>query len=233
MILTYRPIDEWPDPAGLSKSREESRFEATWTATLRLLEREVESLGGDEIVLQIAGTARDMRLDGGLRADAKPTHPGVIVSFESRHGPLRYYTDHFESSSYSNVSRFLPGWQANVRAIALGLESLRRVDRYGIAHRGEQYTGWAQLGAGTPVGPPAPMTLDEAARILLVGCDMTASTSAVHEVLGGYDSGFVASLYRLAARRHHPDAGGSAETFRKITEARDLLVSHTKVSTPT
>ncbi len=33
-------------------------------------------------------------------------------------------------------------WQHNVRSIALGLEALRAVDRYGISRRGEQYAGF-------------------------------------------------------------------------------------------
>lgn len=33
-------------------------------------------------------------------------------------------------------------WQHNVRSIALGLEALRAVDRFGISRRGEQYAGF-------------------------------------------------------------------------------------------
>ena len=33
-------------------------------------------------------------------------------------------------------------WQHNLRSIALGLEALRAVDRYGISRRGEQYAGF-------------------------------------------------------------------------------------------
>jgi len=33
-------------------------------------------------------------------------------------------------------------WQHNVRSIALGLQALRAVDRYGISRRGEQYSGF-------------------------------------------------------------------------------------------
>lgn len=33
-------------------------------------------------------------------------------------------------------------WRHNVRSIALGLEALRAVDRYGISRRGEQYAGF-------------------------------------------------------------------------------------------
>lgn len=41
-------------------------------------------------------------------------------------------------------------WQHNVRSIALGLEALRAVDRYGISRRGEQYAGFrAALTSGS------------------------------------------------------------------------------------
>lgn len=33
-------------------------------------------------------------------------------------------------------------WEHNVRSIALGLQALRAVDRYGISRRGEQYAGF-------------------------------------------------------------------------------------------
>jgi len=40
-------------------------------------------------------------------------------------------------------------WRHNVRSIALGLEALRAVDRYGISRRGEQYAGFrAALASG-------------------------------------------------------------------------------------
>lgn len=226
MIVTYRPLDDWPDPAGLTEQRQPSRFEASWSTTLKLLGREIDALGDDGCVIEVAVERRDFRADGAVKALARPRHPGVVVSFDSeRHGPLRYFTDRFCDSDYGNGDRFLVGWQANVRAVAKSLEALRLVERYGTANRGEQYTGWAQLGAGTPLGPPQPMTRDEAARVLLVGADVPVTPAMVADLVTGADLPFVATLYRIAARQHHPDAGGSAETFRKITEARDLLVS--------
>src|SRR5690606_5164123 len=84
----------------------------------------------------------DIRLDGLPRANARPGHQGVVLAFDSKYGPLKYATDTFDR------------WQDNLRAIALGLESLRRVDRYGITKRGEQYTGWRQLPAGGESEPP-------------------------------------------------------------------------------
>jgi hypothetical protein len=205
MDLIARPIDRWPGE--FSPEREYTPFTATWADTVDLLAREVEALGATEIVLQLAITERECRRDGWIRADARPTHPGVIVSFTSRHGPLRYHTDRFTHRRWNG---YLPGWQSNVRAIALGLEALRRIDRYGIAGAGQQYTGWNALPAGRPL--PAAMTADEAEGILRAAAGP-----------GGDDSQSYLDLYRLAARRHHPDTGGDPAEFRRITEARDLL----------
>src|SRR5690349_15087060 len=118
-VVVTRPLVLWPHAE--TRGRKRSQFKAAWSDTVWLLEREVGLLGGRQAVMQIAITEDDLRLDGRIRANARPTHPGVVVSFESRHGPLEYATDVFDD------------WQDNVRAIALGLEALRKVDRYGIA----------------------------------------------------------------------------------------------------
>ena len=90
-------------------------------------------------MLQVDISERYIRTDGLPYANARyGTNPGVIVSFDSRHGPLRYATDAFTE------------WQDNLRAIALSLEALRAVDRYGVTRRGEQYTGWRAIAAPAP-----------------------------------------------------------------------------------
>lgn len=209
MRLIARPIDQWPGELTPDDARQPTQFTATWTETCDLLHREVEMLGADEVVLQVAITERESRQDGWVRADARPRHPGVIVSFESKHGPLRYHTDRFTNRGWRG---YLPGWQSNVRAIALGLEALRKVDRYGIAQAGEQYRGWNALPPGRPMG--AAMTVEQAQQLLrdAAGVD-------------GEDSRSYMDLYRLASKRCHPDAGGDPAAFREITDARDLLVA--------
>ena len=58
------------------------------------------------------------------------------LSFDSHdHGRLTYATDQYTER------------QDNVRAIALSLEALRAVERWGVS-KGRQYTGFAQLTAG-------------------------------------------------------------------------------------
>jgi hypothetical protein len=221
--LIFRPIEQWDDP--VTEWRRESPFTAGWPDTASLLRREVKMLEGPGvdslIVVQLDVPASAIRQDDGLASRAAVESPRCVVSFDSRYGPLRYACDTYVLRSNSRSS-----WQSNARAIAKGLEALRAVARWGIAGRGEQYTGFAQLGSGIPM--PGPMTVDEAARLLEAEANLQPGT------VGGYvgrDTGEVcaraAIAYRRAAKRHHPDAGGDPAMFRRLTEARDLLIGAT------
>ncbi len=216
--LIARPIgDDWPGRPTAERDRQFSRFSATWSDTVELLRREVAMLDADQVVVQLALKPGQLRkIDDWVRADATPAHPGAIVSFDSRHGPLRYATDLFTGNgNYGH----LPGWQANIRAIALGLEALRRVDRYGISRSGEQYRGWNELGAGTPM-PAAQMTRADAIEILGMATAMLGARDALRD--GTLDPH---EAWRAAAKFFHPDAGGDPDMFRRLTEARDLLLN--------
>lgn len=164
----FESVTGWTDP-----------FRSTWGDTLSLLERELEKLGATEVVIEAPFRDGDIRIDGWPRANARPAGVGVIVSFDSKHGPLRYGTAKF------------PNWQSNVRAIALGLEALRKVDRYGISRRGEQYTGWKQLSAPD-------------SDLVLRGRELIAE-------YGGETA---------ALKATHPDHGGDGDDFRAVNAAR-------------
>jgi hypothetical protein len=207
VILTFRPIKVWPEGwRDAGRRRESSPFRAPYENTLQLLDRELEHLSARDAFLQVDASDRDVRLDGQLRADAKVEHPGVILTIDTKKlGTLTYGCDRFEGW-YSR-----PSWQSNLRAIALGLEALRKVERYGIAERGQQYAGYRELGSGIAV--PAAMTIEEATRLLL-GRDNP----------NGLTADEVAAAYRSSSKIHHPDRGGDAETFRRLTAARDLLL---------
>lgn len=133
--IVFRPLPVWPHEP--TKSRRHSQFETSYPRTVELLMREVEHLGGKEITLGVGLSETDIRLDGQPRANARTmAHPGVEVSFESKkHGRLSYSSDAFWD------------WQDNVRAIALSLEALRAVERWGVS-KGRQYAGFALLTAG-------------------------------------------------------------------------------------
>lgn len=226
MAIDWRvvPIKNWPGEQ--TKERKSHRFSSSkyvpstipgnsgytrrvntvdWVKTVRDLERELDHLEARGIVLQMNVTQREIREDGWIRANANPEHPGVILTFVSRIlGPLSYPCDTYDD------------WQANVRAIALSLEALRAVDRHGVTRRGEQYTGFKQIGAGK-----LDMTPQLAAEIL---ADVAQEGFEVDDVL--CDPALLKYVARYAVKKAHPDAGGSAETFQRVQEARAVLARH-------
>jgi hypothetical protein len=194
MRYTFRPLAAWTDPE-TERRQSANVFKADWDSTLRLLRFEAEQLESTSMVVQVVTAEADLRQDGMLRTRAQVLHPGAVVTLDTPRGPLRFATDMYEQRwGYG-----LTSWQANIRAIALGLEALRAVDRYGITHRAEQYRGWLQLTAGDG----APTTLEEALALL--------------DSFGGP---------KEAVRATHPDRGGDPEQFRRVMAARRLIEQH-------
>ena len=96
---TTRPLSDrtWLNPA----ARVPTRFSAKWDNTLELLYREVDMLAGADIVIEVDITEADLRLDGTIRTRARAASPAVIVSFDSKHGPLSYRCDRFVAAYYN------------------------------------------------------------------------------------------------------------------------------------
>jgi hypothetical protein len=148
-------------------------------------------------------------MDGMLYAGAKLRSAGIILSFDSKHGPLSYPCDKYSK------------WQANLRAIALSLEALRAVDRYGVTRRAEQYKGWAKLGG--PAAPVAFPTTHDAA--LFIAQHSTGPRSLPGDILQSADH--FRAQYREAAARLHPDRnGGDESAFKRLQQAKEILEKH-------
>lgn len=204
-----RPLEEWDRP--VTRDRVSSaRFRADWRSTLDLLGRQVELLGGDLIVLQVGVESGEIRRDGMLRANARVGFPGVKISFGSQYGPLTYATDVYEQCHHLDP----PSWQANTRAIALALQALRAVDRYGVTSSGEQYRGWTAIAARS-----GEFAMDRQQAALLLSADVAYTPGQIWA-----DPKIAQTAYQAAAAKHHPDRGGDPELFRRLTAARDLLV---------
>ncbi len=169
-------------------SWQRSRFEASLTRTLADLGRELRALKATNVVIELDVRDRDIRLDGYPRADARPANPVVAISFDSRHGPLRYATGEYDD------------WRHNLRAIALSMEALRAVDRYGVSKRGEQYQGWKELTKSTD--PADAIQTREQAQAFLAQW---------------------AGDVRAAVKATHPDHGGDETEFRKVMRAKELV----------
>lgn len=216
-VLAYRSASSWTDPeTPAAERRSRYTFRSTAHRTRQALLEEARHLGASDTIVELVVPDNALYRDGtGLRSDRSHhvQHPGVVVRLVgTMHGDLRYACDTFD------------GWEANLRAIALGLSDLRRLERYGIARRGEQYVGWAALGAGTPMGQAAPreaMTLEHAAAVLAGGTDGTFTPRDVLE-----DPEDARSAYRVTSKRYHPDRGGSAEVMAQVNEAWQLVHAH-------
>lgn len=187
--VTIRPIDRWPGPE--TRNRGWSQFRTVLSKTLGTLAKELRALDAKNVVLQLDFRERDLRIDGLPRADAKMLSPRVQIAFGSKYGPLQYATDTYRD------------WEDNLRAIALSMESLRAVDRYGVSKRGEQYAGWRAL----------PFKSHEPADDIL---DKEQAQAFLDE-WGG--------TFREAVKRLHPDTGSerNLELYRAAVRARDVL----------
>lgn len=185
MHFTLRPLPDWPYPETRDR-RGRYAFKASWGNTLELLSRELAHLSASEPVIGAGFREADLRMDGLPRSNARvPSHPGIEISFNTpKLGRLVYRTDSCE------------WWEHNVRSIALGLEALRAVDRYGMTGAGQQYAGFRALPAGG----------DEQLRI--------RGAAIVRDRFGGD--------VRAALRATHPDAGGQEEDFKAVSKFREL-----------
>jgi hypothetical protein len=178
-LLIFRPLES---PLPVTGPRRWSQFSAGWAATVDLLAKEINHLKPKHAILEADLDESDLRLDGFPRSSARWKSDGVRLTLVGTpHGDLRYPCTTFYNA------------EDNVRAIALSLESLRKVDRYGVTKRGEQYAGWKQLNA-----PAGEGNSERGRKIIAEHGSLPAALKAVH-----------------------PDTGGSAEDFRDVMAAKE------------
>lgn len=195
----FRPIDTWPHQKTRSPKR--AQFRSRYDDTLNLLAKELCNINVKQAVIQLDLPESKIKTDGTPYSTARPVFQGVILSFESKFGHLKYATDTFDF------------WQDNIRAIALGLKALRAVDRYGITKRGEQYTGWKAL----PENIDGITDIHKAAEFISEHSGYSAGDIAC-------DKNTFEQAYRAAARKLHPDKGGNTNDFNLLQKAKRLLM---------
>ena len=193
--------------------RANSPFRVGAFKTERFLKDELHKISARNIVLKTFHPERAHRRDGGIRVDAKaPWHPGVILEFEkpelTSDGDTRYLKVSLPCDTYRL-------WEDNLRAIAMVLEGLRMIDRHEVS-QGAQYQGYLAL-------PPKPgeMTLEDAAAFLATqgGVDGADGALLKHRM-------FAETAYKTAAKKLHPDKGGSDQEFAKLEKAMSLIREH-------
>lgn len=202
--MTVGPIREWP--GAYTRSRRPSPFRyggkpVKLTTTLGDLDTELRALRAKRVELLVAIDPAKFRRDGRPYANAQADHPGIILSFEIPDvGPVSYPCDTFTT------------WEDNLRAVTLALQALRKVDRYGVTKHGEQYRGFLAIEA--TAAPAGFATADAALAWLadftgLVNLDGSALRPRV--------------ALREAQRLTHPDHGGDANLFQRVSLAEAKL----------
>lgn len=198
MQITCAAIEKWPGERTPPGRQKRSTFKASFTQTDQLLRSELGTLNAKQVVLQLDVTPDDIRLDGQLRANARPRTSAVVLSFQTKQGAMSFPCDRFDR------------WKDNIRAIALSLEALRKIDRYGVTRNNEQYTGWTQL-------PPPTSVYDEVADAVWVA----DALGIPYEELNSPKA--LLAAIRKAERIMHPDAGGSAEDFKRLQKMKERI----------
>lgn len=209
---TIHPIEHWPGARTPASERRRSPFKVIWTRVLDELDLELHHLGARSIKLRLSVRERDLRIDGQLRADARPSDPSVLLEFVAGRldgEPLLVYR--CDTFKY---------WQDNVLAIARGLNALRLVDRYGVTAKGEQYHGFKSL----PSTASTTLTASAAAEIIARFGGKTSSGVLL-------DAEVARQAIRSAVFQTHPDRNGGRQTeYDQVAAARIALATHHGVS---
>lgn len=216
LTIQVRPITKWPGKE--NDYPKVSPFRCGYKDTLALLAYELDKVDAvtSSLILEMWVNPREIRKDGQLRADARVDKPGVVLALV-RKTNRRWNA---EQSRYVYTPQQLAypcdafnHWQDNLRAIALSLEALRKVERYGVFKYDEIVSRLALPSAEGKV-----TTRDSAAAFLA-----SHSGVAMKEIL--FSDTARSAAYRKAAQTLHPDRGGNPDEFVKLNEANKVLAA--------
>lgn len=148
---------------------------------LARLHSELRRLGARN---EILSSNVELRLDGLPRSDRRaPADPGVACYFTLDTQPLVLACDRWDRVA------------DNIAAIALHIDAMRGMDRWGVGSLGQAFAGYAAL-------PPA------------------ADWRVILGLNGAITPELIEARFRELARAAHPDAGGTGD-LGALTRARD------------
>ena len=137
---------------------------------------------------------------GELRADAKPTSPGIVVyATHPRQGDLRFACDTYQR------------WWHNVRAVAKTLEALRGIARWGAVRDEQQFAGFRALPGATTLT----MGVSAATKII----ETESGTAAPNPVTAEW----VREAGRRAKASTHPDVTKDRVRWDAVESALRVL----------
>lgn len=170
----------WPKTEA-AKRESGSQFKQSLAGALSGLREEIRMLGAKNLVLSSNYTL----------GNEHPKEPGVVAYFEYGGRPVAIPCDR-----WARV-------EANVRAIALTIEAMRGMERWGAKHMiTAMFSGFTALPAKT-----GPSCWD----VLGVSPEATEDQ--------------ILNAYRAKAKTAHPDKGGSSEAFDQLSQAKDIALA--------
>jgi hypothetical protein len=196
----FRPLPKWMRKPDLGWER--PRFRTAYNKALDALEYELDKLYARDVFIEAGFQLGQLRNDGWPRGGQKPTHPGIVLYFTTQDGAME-----FPCGTYEN-------FEANLYAIALTLENLRAIDRYGVTLGHQQYRGFMAIEAA-----PKQLTVEQAVEFVAL-----ASGLPSRDVFSSAEA--YRGAYRAAARRLHPDVAGTPDGFHKLNQAKEVLDRH-------
>lgn len=193
--IIFRPLRAWPYQPTPAHQREKWPGAVTVSKALDGLRQQLRLLGCDDLAYIEADVEdRHIRQDGQLYASARAASPAVIVSARHRRlGDLRWAND-----------RYLT-FDQNVRAIAMTIQNLRAIDRYGCVRDNEQFTGFKAIHS------QASNTMTREAALTVFRRHASSPFVDTHESLQ--------RAYRSARSRTHPDVNGGNQSAWDAVEA--------------
>lgn len=216
MQLTIRPLEKWPRQE--TRDRRNDQYKASYDRTLHDLEYEAQRLDvTDGVLIQLDVIESQISIHGALKNGASPRTLKVKVSMDAgTKGTVFFCCDCFTD------------WRANLRAIVLGMNHLRMVEKTGIVSAGEQYTGFRALPPGIPM--PAPkMTVEEAVGVVIklaespVLLNTDQFRAKLKAIMVGEGGQYVFdNHYRAAVKTFHPDRGGNPTKWQELQDAKKV-----------
>lgn len=197
-------------PAGESDFGSKSgQFKARIHETIQKISDELDKLGAAQGLIELDIDAADLKRvkRGQFPSWGEERSPRVRLTFTHPDlGPLQYPCGTYDYQRH------------NLRAIALTLEALRAIERYGACTGSQQYEGFKGLPPGEELDEYFGTPVDAAAYVARLAGKPESTADAILE-----DADYFAFCYKAAAKAAHPDSGGSDRQFQTLQQARDLI----------
>lgn len=198
MIQAY-PL-QWPIGYPRTQHRKQSRFASTLAQSRDELLRQIQLLGGTNVVISSNAV---LRRDGlPLSKQSAVDDSGVAVYFTHNRKSVVMACDKWEEIG------------ENIRAIGLTIEAIRGMDRWGVSQMIERtFDGFKALPAPKATQGIYPQNLDWHSVLNLKGVVTYAA---------------VTEAYKKRIKEAHPDHGGSNDEFIAVQNAYKQAKEHYK-----